>query len=420
MKKAALILSIFLLSGAMSYGQYADHRNHELDSLETVVAPWTEARMASATLEERTKIGDAWDELMWGYSNINPGRSMYFARKNLELSLQELWLNQAVKSAKMMGQHYWAAGQIDSAKACFSQALSIADRMALKEPLPGKPDGYKDATIDDAYSGLYGAIGNMYASLDSIPQAMEYYHKAGELFKKNGWLESCSVLYHNMGDTWLDAGKLKEAASCYREALQYGQEAGDSLQTAEAKAGLGALYLEQGKTGKALKYLKEADRYFSANEDQEYRSRIYTLDLTGKVYDVQRRLLTWMVAGGILLIILLLGLLLILLRARRLRKQKEGADVVIREVLASLPQEQETERPAVAAKTTVSQSAPELTEREAEILPLLADGLSSKVIADRLCLTEQTIKWYRMRLLETFNVPNTASVISKAKEQGLL
>ena len=141
---------------------------------------------------------------------------------------------------------------------------------------------------------------------------------------------------------------------------------------------------------------------------------------SGKVYDVQRRLLTWMVAGGILIIILLLGLLFVLLRAKRLRRQKEGADVVISEVLASLPQEQDTEKQAVASKTTVSESAPELTEREAEILPLLADGLSSKVIADRLCLTEQTIKWYRMRLLEKFNVPNTASVISKAKELGLL
>ncbi|MBR3076254.1 MAG: response regulator transcription factor [Bacteroidales bacterium] len=71
-------------------------------------------------------------------------------------------------------------------------------------------------------------------------------------------------------------------------------------------------------------------------------------------------------------------------------------------------------------KTILSKSAPELTERKAEILPLLADGLSSKVIADRLCLTEQTIKWYRMRLLEKFNTPNTVGVISKAKELGLL
>ena len=409
MKRLAIILSVFLLSHMVAKGQYTDHRDHRLDSLESVVAPWTAERIARASYEEKDMLSDAYHELMWGYSQINPSRSLYFARKAFNLCLQEQWLNQAFQAARIIGQHHWAAGQIDSAKAAFATALSIADRMALKEPLPGKPDGYKDATIDDAYSSLYGALGNMYASLDSIPQAMKYYHKAGELFEKNGWLESSSVLYHNMGDTWLDAGNLKEAEACYNKALQYGQEAEDSLQIAEAKAGLGALYLEKGKTRKALKYLLEADQYFSANEDQEYRSRIYTLDLTGKVYDVQRKVLAWMVAGGILIILLLLGLLLVLLRAKRLRKQKEGADVVISEVLASLPQEKET-----------GESAPELTEREAEILPLLANGLSSKVIADRLCLTEQTIKWYRMRLLEKFNAPNTAGVISKAKELGLL
>ena len=67
MKNASLVLSLLLLIPAVSFGQYTDHRNHRLDSLETVVAPWTEARMASATPEERSMIGDAWDELMWGY-----------------------------------------------------------------------------------------------------------------------------------------------------------------------------------------------------------------------------------------------------------------------------------------------------------------------------------------------------------------
>ena len=80
MKHAALILTIFLLSGAISYGQYTDHRDHELDSLENAVAPWTEARMAKATEEEKSMIADAWHDLMWGYSNINPGRSLYFIR----------------------------------------------------------------------------------------------------------------------------------------------------------------------------------------------------------------------------------------------------------------------------------------------------------------------------------------------------
>lgn len=409
-----------LLSCAMAKGQYDDHLNHQPDSLESVVAPWTVDRVALATYEEKDMLSDAYHDLMWGYSQINPGRSLYFARKTFDLCLKEQWLNQAFQAARMIGQHHWAAGQIDSAKTAFATALAIADKMALKEPLPGKPNGYKDATIDDAYSSLYSAWGNVYSSLDSIPQAMEYYHKAGELFEKNGWLESCAVLYHNMGETRLDAGDLKEAEVCYNEALKYGQEAEDSLQIAEAKAGLGALYLKQGKTRKALKYLQEADQYFSANEDQEFRNRIYTLDLTGKVYDAQRRMLFWMMAGGILIIILLLGLLLVLLRARRLRKQKEGADDVIGEFLATMPSEEVAEGMSDASDNKVPKPSVKLTDRESEILPLLAEGLSSKEIADRICLTDQTVRWYRMRLLEKFDVRNTAGVISKAKELGLL
>jgi len=131
-------------------------------------------------------------------------------------------------------------------------------------------------------------------------------------------------------------------------------------------------------------------------------------------------MLFWMVAGGILIIILLLGLLLVLLRARRLRKQKEGADEVIVEILATMPSEEEAEGMSEASDNKVPKPSIELTDREAEILPLLAEGLSSKEIADRICLTDQTVRWYRMRLLEKFDVRNTAGVIYKAKELGLL
>ena len=409
MKRAFLILTIFLLPGAISSGEYTDHRNHRLDSLETVVAPWTEARIATATQEEKSMMADAWHDLMWGYSNINPGRSMYFARRNMELCLQELWLNQALQSAKMIGQHHWAAGQPDSAMTYFNKALAIADRMALKEPLPGKPDGYQQSTIDDAYSGVYGAIGNLYASMDSIPQAMAYYRKCGELLEKNGWNESSSVLYQNMGETWLDEGNLKEAETCYNKALRFGQAAGDSLLIANAQAGLGALYLEQGKTSKALKQLKAADAYFSTHEDQEYRSRLYTLDVTGKVLEAQKRQTRTMAVGALVLAALLLCLVLLLLRALRLSKEKRAADEVIGEIISA----SEEKAPATA-------DLPKLTDRERDILALVAKGFTNKEIASKLYLTEQTIKWYRMRLTAKFEARNASELIVKAKERGIV
>ena len=82
--------------------------------------------------------------------------------------------------------------------------------------------------------------------------------------------------------------------------------------------------------------------------------------------------------------------------------EKEGADIVIEEALAETP------------------VAEGLTDREQEILPLLAAGLTSPQIADRMCLSLPTIKWYRKRLLEKFGVANTAELISRAKERGVL
>ena len=281
--------------------------------------------------------------------------------------------------------------------------------MALKEPLPGKPEGYKQSTIDDAYSGVYGAIGNLYASIDSIPLAIEHYMKCGELLEKNGWDESSSVLYQNMGETWLDAGNLKEAATCYNKALQYGEVAEDSLLIANAKAGLGALYLEQGKTSKALQQLKSADEYFSTHEDQEYRSRLYTLDVTGKVLVAQKRQTRMIAVGAVLLSVLLLCLILLLLRALRLSKEKKAANKVIEEIIT------DSDKPA-----PVTGDEPKLTERELQILPLIAEGFTNKEIASKLYLTEQTIKWYRMRLNEKFEAKNASELIVKAKEMGIV
>lgn len=61
-----------------------------------------------------------------------------------------------------------------------------------------------------------------------------------------------------------------------------------------------------------------------------------------------------------------------------------------------------------------------LSRGEAEILPMLAEGLTSKDIARRLFLTEQTIKWRRQRLIAKFDAKNTAEMLTKARERKFL
>ena len=62
----------------------------------------------------------------------------------------------------------------------------------------------------------------------------------------------------------------------------------------------------------------------------------------------------------------------------------------------------------------------ELSEDEAKILPMIAAGLTRKEIAAKLFLTQQSIKWRRLCLLMKFDAKNTAEMLSKAREAGML
>lgn len=84
---------------------------------------------------------------------------------------------------------------------------------------------------------------------------MDYFAKAGELFKKHEWHNSCSVLYYNMGETMRESGELRDAEKYYYESLDYSLLAKDSLAIATAYKGLGSLYLEMHKTSKAIRML---------------------------------------------------------------------------------------------------------------------------------------------------------------------
>jgi DNA-binding NarL/FixJ family response regulator len=65
-------------------------------------------------------------------------------------------------------------------------------------------------------------------------------------------------------------------------------------------------------------------------------------------------------------------------------------------------------------------AVPLLTRREKEVLTLIANGLTSQDIADRLFVSALTIETHRRNLLTKFEVNNTASLIRLAAQHGLL
>ena len=60
-----------------------------------------------------------------------------------------------------------------------------------------------------------------------------------------------------------------------------------------------------------------------------------------------------------------------------------------------------------------------LSEREMGILTLMAEGLAQKEIADRLCISGNTVMTHIRHIYQKLNVPNAPSAINKAYRIGL-
>lgn len=60
------------------------------------------------------------------------------------------------------------------------------------------------------------------------------------------------------------------------------------------------------------------------------------------------------------------------------------------------------------------------SKRETDVIRLLAEGLSSKAIADKLFISEQTVKTHRKNILEKTDCKNTTQLISACIRQGLI
>ena len=409
--KRLLFAAALLATSISSAWAYVDHRGHNLDSLERVVAPWTPDAIDKAAEEELISLNRAYRDLMLGYEVINGEKAVFYARKAIAISRRKGWTEATGDAARHIGQYFYAREQFDSAMVWFQESLACVERMAGGATSPTHPEGYTEVDIDDSRSSLYGAIGNLYNVMGDIPTAMDYYGKAGEIFDKHGWNESNSILYYNIGETWVEEKDYKKAAVAYEKALDYATTAKDSLLAVNVYKGLGRLYMETGKTWKALPYLQEANAYYAAHPDEGGSFRTENLEFLGQVLVAQKRQLAWMIAGAVLVALLLAGIWAIGSRLRHARKEQAETAVVMDEALEEL-------RPA--AETIDSAATPKLSVREKEILDLLAQGNTAPQIAEALFLSPETIKWYRKKLLVKFNAPTSAALVSKAKDLGLV
>ena len=60
-----------------------------------------------------------------------------------------------------------------------------------------------------------------------------------------------------------------------------------------------------------------------------------------------------------------------------------------------------------------------LTRREREVLQLIAEGKSTKVIAKELCVSAKTVEWHHSQLMKKLGVQSIAELVKYAINEGL-
>ena len=89
--------------------------------------------------------------------------------------------------------------------------------------------------------------------------------------------------------------------------------------------------------------------------------------------------------------------------------------IVVQEIEVRVPAE-----PVVFSPDPARREAMGVTKRELEILGLMADGLSNKEIADRIFVSENTVKTHSSRLFDKLGARRRTQAIHVGKASGLI
>ena len=248
------IIFFVCLAVCMTVKGYTDHRNAKVDSAEQVL-------LSNKHLSDKERLS-CYSILIRGYIGKDGEKHERYCREMLALTYKMDAKNMRESALYNLGLQNYGQEKYEEAERYFLWALAVTDSMKNDKR-------YTESDIDDNLSQLYGAIGNLYNIQDKALLAIEYYQKALPIFEKHGWLESQTILHHNVAELWLSMGNNKKAEAEYLKAIKTGEASGDSLMAALPRKGLVKIYIEEGDYEKARQTILPAYDYYHSHRKEE-------------------------------------------------------------------------------------------------------------------------------------------------------
>ena len=278
-------------------------------------------------------------------------------------------------------------------------------------------------------------LGSTSITLGEHARAQEYFQASYSIRKEFNDPGGMAEALTHLGKISVLQEEYAEARKSFQESLSMYREINDRGGVATAMEGLGVIAREYGDFQSAGKFFQNAIQI--ATEIQ-YQPLIISIAINaGKLF-----ILIGQFERSVELLTLILNSPAISGEAKKKTEDllsrcwvKVHADVFeAAEKRGQAPVGEEALRMLLAEPILFVQSAwetenvrPEsqeliepLTTRELNVLQLIAEGLSNKIIAERLVITLGTVKWYNNQIFNKLNVKNRTQAVARARELNLL
>jgi DNA-binding NarL/FixJ family response regulator len=218
--------------------------------------------------------------------------------------------------------------------------------------------------------------------------ARHYYEQARIICHDLGVINGLIISLEGMGNSARAMGDYGEARRYFREALQRSAKY-LPLHTPSILVGIGELLLQTGQQAHGIELLVLAVHHPASEQDTKDRA--------------QRLINQYQVTAE--------------------AENQTAANVDLNTVATALLDEL-----LIAESKPLTNQTPQanetliepLSEREFEILKLIAEGLSNREIADQLILSGGTVKWYTSHIFSKLGVQSRTQALGRARQLNLL
>ncbi len=317
-----------------------------------------------------------------------------------DFAASERFLAEAVEVARLAGHRFTEAIALLGLSLTELQRGDYARAVVwAKEALALFPEDEPITVAEtNLVSGIYSGLGQIALAKGDTAAAASYLEEALTRQSASGltWRWGLSDTLRIRGDLALDLGNVAGAKDFYRESLEIARDHGDRRFIIYALTGIAMVSAAQGRSQRSVRLhgavaamREQIDMPLDAWQLPRYERG---LALARSALSSEAFEAAWSLGEGLSL------------------------DAAIDEALAGEDTSDEAETVSTPSEAAVQAG---LTPRERELLPLLAQGLTDREIAEALSISPRTVGYHVTNLLSKLNVESRTAAAAYAIRNGL-